>query len=191
MDHNLEYQHSETQYHDPIRRLKNEHLETVQRLEMIERTLQYLESLPSHTAQKRCKIEQSRLSNWVNELEVRMTLHFLMEEEGLFPTLSEYIGKEHGPIEVMLEEHADIKSILAEWKCEVGLLSKLVPGPTRDESLKRVIQLGEKAIERLRLHISKENQILFKISEVSLSDKEKSFVAQKLHDIETTHIEKI
>lgn len=188
MDHKLEYRHFGIENQDPIKTLKIEHLETVQRLQMIERSLQYLESLPSRTALKRCKIEQSRLRTWVNTLEARMTLHFLMEEEGLFPTLSEYIGKEHGPIEVMLEEHVAIRSILSEWKHEVGILSQFLSGPVRDACLKRVIELGDEAIRRLRLHIDKENQILFKITEASLSDEEKHFVAQKLQDIEIRHL---
>ncbi|GEM_PF-1355469 len=189
MDHKLKHRDSEREYRNPIKTLKNEHLETLQRLDMIERTLQYLESLPTHTAMKRCKIEQSRLRNWVNELEASMALHFIMEEEGLFPTLSEYIGKEHGPIEVMLEEHAEIRNILSVWKDEVAVLSKSISGPVRDACLKRVIRIGEQAIERLRLHISKENQILFKISEVSLSDAEKNVVAQKLYEIEAAYPE--
>ncbi len=189
MDHKLEYRHSEIKNQDPIRTLKIEHLETVQRLEMIERSLQYLESLPSRTAMKRCKIEQSRLRTWVNELDGRMRLHFLMEEEGLFPTLSEYLGKEHGPIEVLLGEHTEIKGLLSQWKDEVGVLSASLSGSVRDACLKRVLVLGDAVMTRLRLHISKENQILFKISEVSLSEKEKSFVAQKLHHIETAYLE--
>ncbi|MEC4678490.1 MAG: hemerythrin domain-containing protein [Nitrospirota bacterium] len=189
MDHKLDYRHSEIKNQDPIKTLKIEHLETVQRLEMIERSLQYLESSPSRTVMKRCKIEQSRLRTWVNELEGRLTLHFLMEEEGLFPTLSEYLGKEHGPIEVLLEEHTEIKAILSEWKDEVEVLSQSFFGSVRDACLKRVLALGDAVMSRLRLHISKENQIIFKISEVSLSEKEKNFVAQKLQYIEKNHLE--
>ncbi len=191
MDPKLEYRHSEIKNQDPIKTLKIEHLETIQRLQMIERSLQYLESLPSQTAMKRCKIEQSRLRTWINALDGRMTLHFLMEEEGLFPTLSEYLGKEHGPIEVMIEEHAEIKNLLSEWKDEVGGLSQSLSGALRDACLKRVLTLGDMAISRLRLHINKENQILFKISELSLSQKEKHLVAQKLQDIETTYLKNI
>lgn len=187
MDPKLKYHHSEIKYQNPIATLKDEHLETVQRLEMIERTLQYLESLPSRTALQRCKIEQFRLRDWVNELDADMARHFLIEEEALFPTLSEHIGKEHGLIEVMLEEHRDIREALSGWKREVDVLSKSFPGAGRDENLKQVGRLGGKAMSLLRLHIKKENQILFKISEISLSDQEKKFVAQKRREIETNY----
>lgn len=185
MSHHLNTNHADPIYPDPIEILKQEHHVTLQRLDMIERTLQYLESLPSRTALKRCKIEQSRLRDWVDELSQRMSLHFLMEEEALFPILAEYIGKEHGPIEVMLQEHANIKSLLSKWKSAVRELCKL-DGPARDGALRMVTGAGYQTIAQLRLHISKEDQILFKICEVSLSDQEKKIVSQKLQAIEST-----
>lgn len=177
----------ETIFQDPIEILRDDHQETLQRLELIERTLQYLESLPSHTATKRSKIEQSRMRDWVNELSGHLRLHFIMEEEALFPTLSEYIGKEHGPIEMILQEHSDLRAVLSEWQSEACTLCKLTD-LARDKTLKDVAQLGYHVIRLLRLHISKENQILFKICEVSFSEQEKSVVTQKLRLIEANYL---
>ncbi|MFQ5588733.1 MAG: hemerythrin domain-containing protein [Nitrospiria bacterium] len=184
MNHHLNINHANPIHPDPLETLKQEHHSTLQRLDMIERTLQYLESLPSRTALKRCKVEQARLRDWVNELYERLSRHFLMEEEVLFPVLAEYIGKEHGPIEVMVQEHANITSELANWKSAVSELCKLA-GPARDAVLKVATGAGYRTIAQLRLHISKEDQILFKICEVSLSEEEKKLVFKKLQAIES------
>ncbi len=173
---------SETTHSDPIDTLKSEHQLTLQRLEVIERTLQYLESLPSRTPDKRCRIEQTRLRDWVNELSLQIGLHFYMEEKALFPILAEYIGREHGPIEAMIIEHNNIKALISDWKHNAGELCKSTER-TRDGRLNAVTSLGYKTISFLRLHISKENQILFKICETSLSLEEKSWVAQKILSI--------
>ncbi len=182
MDHKLDLNQIDSIYQGPIDILKGEHCVILQRLEMIERTLQYLESLPSQTALKRCKIEQSRLRTWVDELSGQVALHFSMEEEALFPVLAEYIGREHGLIEVMLQEHASISSALSDWKNAASQLCKLTVS-AREGLLKVVIGSGHQSIALLRLHISKEDQILFKICEVSLSEKEKIQVWKKLRAI--------
>ena len=187
MDRKLQPNQLKAVSQDPIEILKNDHHGTLQRLELIERTLQYLESLPSHTATKRCKTEQSRMRDRVNELSEHLRLHFIMEEEALFPTLSEYVGKEHGPIEMILQEHSDIRAVLSEWKSESQALCKLTD-LARDKALKGVARLGYHVIGLLRLHISKENQILFKICEVSFSEQEKSVVTQKLRLIEANYL---
>ncbi len=183
MNHHLKIDHADAINPDPIEILKQEHQRTLQGLATIERTLQYLDSLPSSTALKRCLVEQSRLRDWVNELSQRMLLHFLMEEEALFPVLAEYIGKEDGPIGVMLEEHLKIRSALLNWKRGVNVLCKLT-GSARDRVLREVTSVGNQTIAQLRLHMSKEDQILFKICDASLSDEEKKQVTQKLQVIE-------
>ncbi len=180
MNHHLKTDTAYTLDSDPIKILKQEHHDTLHRLEMIERTLQYLESLPNETAQKRRRIEQLRLRDWIHELSHRMSLHFMMEEEALYPVLAEYVGEEHGPIEIMIQEHALIKSRFTLWEARVNTLCKMT-GLMRETALKGVTSVGHQTIAELRLHISKEDQILFKICEVSFSEEEKHWVSQKLY----------
>ena len=182
MDHKFNLNPIDSIFQGPIDLLKGEHCVILQRLEMIERTLQYLGSLPDETALQRCKIEQSRLRTWVDELTQQVVLHFLIEEEALFPVLADYIGRENGLIEVMLQEHERIRSALSEWKSAVNTLCQGMVS-AREALLKVVIGLGHRSIALLRLHMSKEDQILFKICEVSLSEKEKTQVAQKIRAI--------
>lgn len=166
-------------YWDPIVSLKYEHQMALQRLEAIERTLQYLETLPKGMVPEKRKVEQSRLREGVLSLEQGMDLHFHKEEDALFPVLAKYIGKEHGPIEVMLDEHEQLRLILSDWKKCVCELCKR-SGPEREPVLRTVTTAGYEAIRLLRLHIKKENQILFEICEASLSPEEKRAVARKI-----------
>jgi len=168
---------------DPIQMLKGEHHTTLQWLEMIERMLQYLESLPQETAQSRIQDEQSRLKDCVLTLEQTIANHFAKEEEALFPVLAEYIGRDEGPIEVMIHEHDHIRSVFHAWREKViGLCSS--EGVDRKSALKDLAFCGYEAIRLLRLHISKENQILFEVCETSLSPDEKRQVAEKLQSLE-------
>ncbi|MFQ5542845.1 MAG: hemerythrin domain-containing protein [Nitrospiria bacterium] len=169
-------------YSDPIQVLKGEHHVTLARLEMIERTLQYLQTLPPNSAPDRAGLEQVRLKEWVVGLEKSLELHFKKEEESLFPVLSQYIGREQGPIEVMLREHTTIRRVFHAWKVYVCEL-QLERGMERRTSLKEVTTRGYEVIQLLRLHISKENQILFEICEVSLTLEEKQRVSEAMREV--------
>lgn len=164
---------------DPIAVLKYEHQMALLRLETIERTLQYLESLPRDSASERIELEQARLKEGVISLERVIDHHFHKEEEALFPVLAEYIGKEHGPIELMLYEHNQLRSTFCGWRKSVSDLCDNI-GPKRDSILRFVTTSGYEAIQLLRLHIRKENQILFEICEASLSSDEKKEIAKKI-----------
>ncbi len=152
---------------------------TLLHLEMLERSLQYLESLPWNVENERSEREQLRLREGVTALEEDIRRHFAKEEEALFPVLSEYIGSEHGPIEVMLNEHETIRRVFRGWKTLVSELREH-SGTHRELSLRGVTASGYEAIHLLRVHISKENQILFEICDASLSPEEKKQVAEKI-----------
>lgn len=182
MDDRSQIDHATSIQSDPIVLLKYEHHMTLLRLETIERTLQYLESLPTDTAPARCEIEQTRLREGVLSLKQSMDLHFLKEENALFPVLAEYIGKDDGPIEVMLNEHDRIRMILCDLHKMVCDLSSQT-GAKRGITLKSVTGSGYETIRLIRLHISKENQILFEICEASLSPEEKKGVTKKIKSL--------
>jgi len=164
---------------DPIRLLKDEHHVTLLHLALLERSLQYLESLPWNVESERGEREQLRLREGVSRLETDIRRHFAKEEKALFPVLSEYIGSEHGPIGVMLNEHETIRSVFQGWKKIVDELHQH-SGTQREVILRAVTASGYEAIRLLRVHISKENQILFEICEASLSPEELRAVAEKI-----------
>jgi len=179
MNEKSQIAHVASTQNDPILLLKDEHHMTLLRLEMLERSLQYLESLPWNVASERSEGEQVRLREGVGALEEEIRRHFAKEEQALFPVLSEYIGSGQGPIGVMLNEHEVIRNAFQGWKTLVFDLREH-SGTQREVVLKGVTASGYEAIHLLRVHISKENQILFEICEASLSPEEKRQVAEKI-----------
>ncbi len=169
--------------HDPIQFLKKEHEEVLWKLESAKRALQSLRGLPESTVPQQREAEEAWIKDFVVSLVSGICLHFKKEEEALFPTLAEYIGKEHGPIEVMLDEHEALRLAFRDWEgrlvhfCEIRETDK-------QGTLNAVVATGEEALCLFRQHISKENQILFEICEASLSKEEKKEVAERIKAID-------
>lgn len=179
MNENYQIDHMTSSQSDPILLLKDEHYLMLRRLETLERTLQYLESLPWNVASAQSEKEQRHLREGVSELEADLSHHFEKEEKALFPVLSEYIGQEQGPIGVVLNEHETLRSVYRGWKKMVFDLCEQA-GAQREVILRGVSASGYEAIHLLRTHISKENQIIFEICEAVLSSKEKKQVAEMI-----------
>ncbi|HIE65480.1 MAG: hemerythrin domain-containing protein [Nitrospira sp.] len=167
---------------DPIQYLKREHEDTLRRLESAKRALQSLRCLPGNIVPHQREAEENWIKVFVVSLVSRIRLHFQKEEEGLFPILAEYIGKEHGPIEVMLHEHEILRLTFHDWEELLVQFCKVNKGGKKD-ALNAVISTGDEALRLFRLHSSKENKILFEICEASLSDEEKNIVAERIEDI--------
>lgn len=163
----------------PIHLLKEEHQATLSKLERIERSLHSLLRPAGDLLPERVEIEKVLLRDLAIALEREMGPHFRKEEEGLFPILAEYIGKEYGPIEVMEREHEKILLAFQRWK-------KILPPFCRsaepiDEGIRKaVIDPGLRLVDLLRQHIGKENQILFRISESALTPDEKKEVLYRM-----------
>lgn len=166
----------------PTYLLQEEHRATLLKLELIERSLQYLRGPVGETFPEGVAVNKALLRDLAVALGREMGPHFRKEEEALFPVLAEYIGKEYGPIEVMVREHEKIWSVFLPWK-------KALPSFCRssepiDEGVRKaVIDPGLRIVELIRLHINKENQILFKLSESSLTEEEKKKVTARMQTI--------
>ncbi|MFQ5779561.1 MAG: hemerythrin domain-containing protein [Nitrospiria bacterium] len=169
--------------HDPIRTFKSEHRETLRKSETAKHALRSLRDLSENPVPERLGGEYTRLRDLVVSLGREICLHFQKEEEALFPVLEEYIGKEHGPIEVMLHEHEEIRSAFRDWEKMVVDLCETTE-PRQEGILKAVMASGNEAIRLYRQHVSKENQILYKITEASLSAEEKRTVAERIKSID-------
>lgn len=164
---------------NPTRILKYEHAATLLKLELMQRALQYLQGAPGNTVPERIEVEKALLRDLVGALEETIRLHFQKEEEALFPVLAEYIGKEHGPIEVMLHEHQKIRSVFDALKGNLQDFGGSA-APVEEGRLKVILASGFEAVRLLRSHIGKENEVLFRICETSLSEEEKKEVARKM-----------
>ena len=164
---------------NPIQTLENEHRTILVKLELMERALGCLQKGPEEDAPERVETEKELLKELVAALERELGLHFQKEEEALFPILAEYVGKEHGPIEVMFHEHQKIRSVLDTWGKIFPVFCE-VTRPVGMGMLKAILKSGFEAIHLIRQHFSKENQILFRICETSLSEEEKRRVMEKM-----------
>lgn len=168
--------------YDPIQLLKKEHEETLRKLEVAKQAMQSFRDLPGNTDPQQRVSEEAWIKDFVVSLMREVRLHFQKEEEALFPILAEYIGKEHGPIEVMLHEHEILRLAFRDWE---GLLIQFCEsqGPDKQGSLNALIASGDEAFNLFRQHSSKESKILFKICEASLSGEEKRMVSESIEAI--------
>lgn len=169
----------------PTDLLKEDHRSTLLKLELMERALRYLLSPPAETTPERVEAEKTLLRDIANGLEREMPPHFRKEEEGLFPILAEYIGKEHGLIEAMRHEHAKIWSAFFLWKKALFRFCDAL-GPIDEAVRTGALDAGLAIASLIRLHISKENHVLFKISESSLTEEEKEKVMGRMQGISET-----
>ncbi|MFC4388942.1 hemerythrin domain-containing protein [Gracilibacillus marinus] len=105
-----------------------------------------------------------------------LTAHSLIEEEGLFPMISAYLGEGDTTIEQMEIEHQKAENFLAmffqETEQELDKLDELIA-----QSLTvYVVQ----AYDTLMQHFSKEEKQLFPLGEKILSDREKEELLLKM-----------
>lgn len=166
----------------PTQILKMEHQAAMLKLELIERSLQYLRRPLKETLPERVEIEKVLLKELTVALEREIGTHFRKEEEGLFPVLAEYIGKEYGPIEMMVREHEKIRAAFFTWKKALPSFCRSI-APIDEGIKKAVLDPGLRIVHLIRLHINKENQVLFKLSESSLTEEEKKKVTARMHSI--------
>lgn len=163
----------------PTQLLKEEHQAILLKLDLMEYFLQYLRAPLEETSPERADAEKVLLKDLAFSLEKGIGPHFRKEEEALFPILAEYVGKEHGPIEAMVHEHEKIRAAFLHWKKMLPSLCRGT-GPMDEAFHRTVIDPGLKIVSLFRRHISKEDQILFEISESSLTEEEKKEVIDRI-----------
>jgi hemerythrin-like domain-containing protein len=98
--------------------------------------------------------------------EFDLQLHRRKEEEVLFPALGEHIGIDSGPVACMLEEHAREKTLVRDLRAS---LEQAGGGA----NLRRAVGAF---VSHLRLHIQKENEVLFPMAENLLPPEQKEIV---------------
>lgn len=147
---------------DPISELMDEHQAVLRLLE--------------ETSFLLAKAQASDQAQWVSRLDAMsaffqndVALHFRKEEEALFPAMEKHIGRENGPIAVMLQEHKAHNALLSHLGAAVA---------ARD--LEKVRSVWSDFSELLTMHIMKEDNILFPMANRMFSPGEKSEVGQKM-----------
>jgi regulator of cell morphogenesis and NO signaling len=123
--------------------------------------------------------EFSRAESWKGPLEEALTffktdvaIHFKKEEDALFPAMEKYLGREGGPIAVMLNEHEQHNTLLKE-----------IDRATAANDLAALRSTWVSFHALLTMHITKEDSVLFPIAERLLAEEEWLEVAQKMEKL--------
>ena len=99
--------------------------------------------------------------NVVRALRMDLDIHLRKEEAVLFPPLEAHLGREQGPIGVMLMEHEDLRRIMQRLSAAVSLLRSDAEPVSRKEAHEEMLRWGRGLVGLLRQHIAKEDQCLF------------------------------
>ncbi|MBZ5551349.1 MAG: hemerythrin domain-containing protein [Acidobacteriia bacterium] len=102
--------------------------------------------------------------------------HFKKEEDALFPALERYIGREGGPIAVMLNEHQQHNALLV--KLNEAVAAGDLPG---------LRSVWENFNPLLTMHIVKEDSVLFPMAEHMLTEEEWSRVGRRMEELNKAH----
>jgi hemerythrin-like domain-containing protein len=157
--------------------LKNEHNGILIMLEVLEKIINQMEHADPY--------DQQDISNIIDFLKTFADkCHHGKEEDILFPALVlSGMSKENGPIAVMLNDHAMGRGYIK------GMVQGLERLPNSEEDGKKIlIDNGKKYIQLLRIHIMKENNILFPMADQRISDEEQEKLFLKYEEMETNVI---
>lgn len=161
-----------TSYCAPLQRLLDEHPGLREQMqELIKRSTNIRQSTAVSEEQVR------ELIALEHKFKAELDAHSEREEGGLFPILGRHIGTEFGPIAVMEYEHSEAKLHLSLFEER----TKALENGLEPALIKHVTDPLLKACHILLDHFLKEENVLFPMAEMRLSDEEKA----ELHEIVT------
>jgi hemerythrin-like domain-containing protein len=146
---------------------------------VIERLLVVIEKLTS------LPLTESR-DDWKTALDVIRGFadgcHHLKEEKVLFPALEERgVPVEGGPVGMMLMEHE-------EGRQYVRSMATALENPDMERARALLVRNAQSYIRLLREHIQKENDVLFRIAEDTLTAGEQKDLLRAFEEHETTEM---
>lgn len=104
-------------------------------------------------------------------LERDLERHLAQEEDALFPALERYLGREGGPVYVMLLEHRELRRLAP------ALAQAAAAGRPREAAA-----AGEELLALLGEHVHKEDAVLFPLAERLLAPAELEEVRRRLEE---------
>lgn len=149
----------------PLRRLKQEHIPLRHAMDAFHSTAERL--IASTGAERNGTFRI--LYNQVDDFTQQLKKHAKKEDDGLFPMMAAYIGREAGPIAVMEYEHELAEHYLQQFLNAAGQ----VESGTGDEEVNAIADYAVEAYTILSQHFCKEENVLFPMAENSLSNEEK------------------
>ena len=158
---------------DPIDALKSDHEAVRVVLGNLDGYLRKIGGQVSDSLRKNLINQLNEITSFIDK---DLEIHFKKEENALFPVLGNYIGIETGPIHVMLIEHEQSRQLSKEFKNAISEYSL-------NNKYENILSAGDSLIQLLSEHIDKENNILFNMAAMQLSNEEKNEIMGKMRNI--------
>lgn len=154
----------------PLEQLKQEHIPLREKMERFYLLAKQVGTEPGGDV----KTQLAELLDHITIFKKELDSHSIREEEGLFPLMATYIGRDAGPIAVMEYEHDRAKEHLRKFVAEM----EQTGGDTQPEEAKSIAGNAMQAYLTLADHFTKEETILFPMAERLLSAAEKEQLDQ-------------
>lgn len=109
-------------------------------------------------------------------------VHFDKEERGLFPEFDSFMPRGAGPLAVMIEEHEVLRRTNAVMQRAIA--AYLADNDDSPQTRQTILQNGAHFIDFLRDHIYKEDNILFQMARMHLTQAQNERAVRLFGEIE-------
>ncbi|MDQ0339115.1 hemerythrin-like domain-containing protein [Caldalkalibacillus uzonensis] len=157
----------------PLQQLKEEHVSLRKAMDAFYATAQRI--VPGSTDDTDLRKQFNTLHDQIASFTKQLKLHSKKEDDGLFPMMAKYIGRESGPIAVMEYEHQQAEQYLNRF---LEGTEEAKPQNNKDQ-IKSITQFAIEAYFILTEHFIKEENVLFPMAENMLSTEEKEQLQQQ------------
>lgn len=123
----------------------------------------------------------------------KTTIHNNKEEKCLFPLLREKLieSGEHSsseplitPVDIMEEEHRQVSQSVSLVFNLLGISSQIPEERSRAIILEHAFNWGQEIVETMKLHIFRENNVLFPLAQKLISSREFIFIQESMTSFE-------
>ncbi|HEU4335018.1 MAG TPA: hemerythrin domain-containing protein [Candidatus Eisenbacteria bacterium] len=150
-----------------FRRMRRDHARVLARISDLERALQRSRRAAVSPARERT------LRELLDLLEAQFGSHMAAEDETLYPAVLAALPAASGSIEPLFAEHAELRQMLRR-------LHELARDPASEERSEQIGVHVHDVADLLRLHIEKEEAVVFRLAPRLLSPREIAAVAARL-----------
>lgn len=154
---------------EPLQQLKDEHAPLRAAMEHFNARAKGIMTTKAATYNEAFQEFHEKVASFTAQL----MLHSAKEDDGLFPMMVKYMGREAGPIAVMEYEHEQAKLYLEQF---LACADRMKAG--EHEDVNTVAGYAAQAYSILSDHFDKEEGVLFPIAEQILSSEEKAQLKQ-------------
>lgn len=174
---------------DVLKKFMDEHKNCIKRLDTFEDALNKIK-VEGFSGQEKVR---SLLTDFFQFFDNNITNHNIKEEKVLFPLLRQRYSEtgEHSKgqeqttaVDMLEDDHIKFIQIAAITFTLFGLIPRLPDHSSRNVVLDLALEQGKTLIEQLRLHIFREDKIVFPFAQKNLTEEEFSDIKNKLDRFE-------